>query len=315
LTLGGNSQAVLIRGKNINNPVMLYLHMGPGLSETGMMRNHHAWLEEYFTMVYLDQRGGGKSYSVFNNPKDFTTDQLVEDVHELTLYLKKRFHKENIAVMGHSFGAPFGLLAAHKYPEDYSIYIGIGQPVDPVECDRLSYAHLIDVATKEGNAKAVKELEKINGYWNTQDTKEFNRGMMVLKKWVGFYGGQIYGAHGPTSFILKNSMCHEFTFFDWLPYFAGMFYSISVSGDIMITTDLRTMAPELKMPVIIMEGRHDINTYPTLVEEYYTMLKAPTKKLFWFEQSAHFPHFEEKDVFQKIMLESVRPLITGKTTP
>ena len=164
VTLGGNSQAVLIRGKNMHNPVMLYLHMGPGLSETGMMRNHHAWLEEYFTMVYLDQRGGGKSYSMFNNPKDFTTDQLVEDVHELTLYLKKTFNTEKIAVMGHSFGAPFGLLAAHKYPEDYSIYIGIGQPVDPVECDRLSFAHLIEVATKEGNAKAVKELEKINGY-------------------------------------------------------------------------------------------------------------------------------------------------------
>ena len=309
IRLGNNDQAVLIRGRNIENPVILFLHSGPGISETGMFRNINPQLEDYYTMVFLDQRGGGKSYSIFNNQKDFTTEQLVEDIHELTLYLKKSLNKDKIIIMGHSFGAPFGLLAAYRFPEDYSLYIGIGQPVCPSECDKRSYAHLIRIAEEDNNTKAQNELQKVNNYWDTKDKKVFNSGMGVLKKWVGYYGGQFYGAKEPASFILKNSLCDEFTLFDWLPYFAGMSYCLSASGDIMINTDLRKMAIEFEIPIIIMEGRHDINTYPTLVEEYFNMIKAPTKQIFWFNNSAHFPHFEEKDLFQEIMINKIKTLL------
>lgn len=308
--LGGYSQAILIRGKNLDNPMLLYLHAGPGLSEMGISRNFNSKLEDYYTMVYLDQRGGAKSYSPFLNFSTMSRKQLLQDIHELTEYLKKRFKKEKIVIMGHSFGAGFGALASATYPEDYSCFIGIGQPVCPVECDKRSYPYILEVAQKEGNSKAVKELEKINEFWLSKDDKDkYFNGMMIMKKWVGYYGGQIYGQSGFMSYVLKNSLCSECNIFDYPAYLLGMTFSGPASWDTMINTDLRKEAVEFKMPFIIIEGRHDINTFPSFVEEYYNMVKAPYKNLIWFEKSAHFPNTEESELFQKTMIEDILPII------
>lgn len=313
IELGGYSQAILIRGKNTDNPVLLFLHAGPGMSETGMFRNMNAILEDYYTVVYLDQRGGGKSYSPFMDYKTLNTEQLTQDIHELTLYLKERFAKEKIVLMGHSFGAGFGALATARYPDDYSAFIGIGQPVNPIENDSLSYKYVLDKARNEGNLQAAGELESVDGYWLSRDPKIFFSGMMVLKnKWLPYYGGQIYGEKSILPYVLKNSICSEFTFFDYVPYLMGVSKSGPASWDIMITTDLRKQAPEFQCPFIIMEGRQDFNVFPTLVEEYFDMVKAPVKQIYWFERSAHFPHFEEKELFQKIMINEILPQVNGE---
>jgi proline iminopeptidase len=312
IKLGGYSQAILIRGKNINNPVILYLHAGPGLSETGLSRNFNASLEDYYTFVYLDQRGGGKSYSPFLDASTMNTGQLLQDIHELTQYLKKRFGKEKIVLMGHSFGAGFGALAAARYPEDYSTYIGIGQPVCVSDIDRLSYAWTVEQSKKTGNTKALKELEKVNGYWKRKDQKGYFNGMMVNKQLVGYYGGQVYGQKGFLSFVLKNSLCHEFTVFDYVPYLLGMNFSGHNTWEIMISLDLRAQATDFQCPFIMMAGRNDYNAVPELMQEYYNLIKAPVKKLYWFEKSAHFPNFEESDLFQKIMIDEVLPIVKDK---
>jgi pimeloyl-ACP methyl ester carboxylesterase len=309
IKLGGYPQAVLIRGRNVNNPVLLFLPSGPGISETGMFRNMHSHLEDYYTMVYLDPRGAAKSASLCFDYSTLNTQQLIQDIHELTLYLKKRFNKEKIVIMGHSFGAGFGTLSAAFYPHDYSAFIGIGEPVCPTEIDRLSYSWTIEQAKKTNNQKALKELESVNGYWTKRDQKGYFNGMMVNKKYVGYYGGQLYGKQGFLSFILKNMMCHEYNIFDYGPYLLGMQFTGPATWNIMITTDLRQQAKEFQCQFILFTGRHDYNAVPSLVFEYYNYVKAPLKKMYWFEKSAHFPHFEEKELFQKIMIEEILPII------
>lgn len=311
IELCGNSQAVLIRGKNIDNPIVLFLHAGPGLSETGMMRNMNAVLENYYTMVYLDQRGGGKSYSFFNDPEKYTTDQLLQDIHELTQYLKKTLNKEKIILMGHCFGAGFAEYAAVRYPEDYSMIIAITQPTIPCEMDRLSYPWIIEQAEKEGNEKALKELESVNEFWNLKDQKGYINGMMINKKWIGYYGGMVSGRKDFLSYIFENSFCNEYNIFDIFPYMAGLSAVGHSSYEIMITTDLVKQASEFKCSFILIEGRRDYNVVPALSEAYYNIVKAPYKKIYWFENSAHFPHFEEKENFQKIMIEEIIPLVKG----
>jgi pimeloyl-ACP methyl ester carboxylesterase len=312
IKLGGYSQAILIRGKSLDNPIMLFLHAGPGLSETGLARNFNAALEDSYTMVYLDQRGAGKSYTPFMDYSTFTTEQLLQDIHELTQYLKERFGKEKIAIMGHSFGAGFAAYAAERYPEDYSAFIGIGQPINLVESDSMAFEFALENAMKNGNDKAVKELEKVKGYWLKNDKESYFTGMMIMKKWVGYYGGQIYGQKGFVSFVLKNTLCNEFTIFDYPAYLLGMNASGPASWDIIRTLNLWKQAPAYKIPVILMEGRHDYNTVPDYVESYYKAIKAPVKKLYWFENSAHMLNYEEKELFQKRLMEDVLPIILGK---
>ena len=213
--------------------------------------------------------------------------------------------------MGHSFGAPFGLIAASKYPEDYSAYIGIGQPVCPVESNRLSHAYYLNKAREDQSEKAVAELEKIEGFWKTKDMKAYVPDMMVLYKWLAYYGGQMWGKNGFVSFIMKYTMSHEYTLFDWPLIFAGMSFSNNACGDIMLETDMRELVTNVEVPFIIMQGRHDYGTN-CLAEDYLNSINAPTKKLYWFENSAHFPHYEEREQFQKIMVEEILPLVNKK---
>lgn len=307
VVLGGYSQALLIRGKNTGNPVLLYLHMGPGLSEMGISRNMNARLEDHFIVVHWDQRGTGKSYSPFLDPASLNVDQFIEDTHELTLYLKKRFNKDKIILMGHSWGSGLGPLVASKYPMDYSGYIGMAQIVNPLESDRLSHAAVLGMARASQNGDAINALEKIDGYWLLRD-KRYLSAMMVNKKWVGHFGGQMAG-YKNFFFVFRHMMCHEFTIFDWVPLFLGSRLSANAIWKVMFTTDLMQQAPEFSMPFILLMGRHDINTVPELAENYFNAVRAPVKKWFWFEKSAHFPNYEEPDRFHETMIESILPLL------
>lgn len=60
-------------------------------------------------------------------------NQLISDTHELIVYLKLKFSKEKIYIMGHSFGATLALKTISKYPEDYAAYFGISQFVNTTE--------------------------------------------------------------------------------------------------------------------------------------------------------------------------------------
>lgn len=58
--LGGVHQWVSIRGQDRSNPVILFLHGGPGDPGIGLSWAFQKNWEEFFTVVQWDQRGGGK---------------------------------------------------------------------------------------------------------------------------------------------------------------------------------------------------------------------------------------------------------------
>lgn len=129
IKLGGMDQWILIRGNDVSNPVLLWLHGGPGAAQMPIAHHFDKNLEKDFIVVHWDQRGAGKS-----NPKDFdeqtmTFEQFITDAHELTQYLKRRFNTEKIYLVGHSWGTQLGIKMVQLYPEDYFAYIGIGQAV------------------------------------------------------------------------------------------------------------------------------------------------------------------------------------------
>ncbi|NET38908.1 MAG: hypothetical protein F6K19_44175 [Cyanothece sp. SIO1E1] len=55
--LGGVEQYVLLRGRSRTAPLLVYVHGGPGGSETPFLRIYNAELENDFLTVYWDQRG------------------------------------------------------------------------------------------------------------------------------------------------------------------------------------------------------------------------------------------------------------------
>jgi len=61
LTLGGTRQVVNIRGSDKANPILIYIHGGPGSVEMPMAWSFQRPWEDFFTVVQWDQRGAGRS--------------------------------------------------------------------------------------------------------------------------------------------------------------------------------------------------------------------------------------------------------------
>ena len=121
--IGGVTQGMIIKSKNINNPILLYLHGGPAFPNYFLIDKYKPELENYFTVCYWEQRGGGLSYTSEVTLASMNFNQLAADAVEVTNYLRKRFEKEKIYIMAHSGGTPIALLAVQREPKLYAAYI------------------------------------------------------------------------------------------------------------------------------------------------------------------------------------------------
>jgi pimeloyl-ACP methyl ester carboxylesterase len=156
--LGGQEQYIIIRGVDAAKPIMLFLHGGPGSPEVAFIKHFNPDIEKDFVMVYWEQRGAGKSYSKDIPPESMNMDQMISDTRELSEYLVNRFNREKIFLMGHSWGSLLGTLTAHKYPELYYAYFGIGQVGDQFKGEQISLRWAKDQAVERNDHKAVKTL-------------------------------------------------------------------------------------------------------------------------------------------------------------
>ena len=59
--MNGTKHEIMIRGANASNPIIIFVHGGPGSSEIPYVRKYQEELEQHFTIVHYDQRGSGKS--------------------------------------------------------------------------------------------------------------------------------------------------------------------------------------------------------------------------------------------------------------
>jgi pimeloyl-ACP methyl ester carboxylesterase len=83
VVLGGVEQWILIRGYDVSNPVLVFLHGGPGSPAMPYARFSFGGLEHHFTVVSWDQRGCGKSYHEGLNSASINIDGMLSDTHEL----------------------------------------------------------------------------------------------------------------------------------------------------------------------------------------------------------------------------------------
>ena len=160
VNIGGVKQGMFIKGKNINNPILLFVHGGPSFPEYFLFDKYSSDLEGYFTICYWEQRGGGLSYNSDIPLESMTFEQLTSDAIEVTNYLRKRFDKEKIYIMAHSGGTPFAIQVIQQTPELYEAYIGIAQITDQTESEKLAYKYMMDKYNAQGNKKAVKKLSE-----------------------------------------------------------------------------------------------------------------------------------------------------------
>ena len=66
--------------------------------------------------------------------------------------------------------------------------------------------------------------------------------------------------------------------------------------------DLARTLPRLEVPVVMVQGRHDQVAPGGAAQRYASSLQAPSKRLVWFDSSAHTPHLEEPGKFRDLLI-------------
>jgi pimeloyl-ACP methyl ester carboxylesterase len=303
--LGGSEQWVSARGLDLSKPVILFLHGGPGSSEMPLIRKYLSPLERDFIVIAWDQRGAGKSYGAGKDRSAMRVSRFVEDARELCEYLKGRFRKDKVFVVGHSWGSLLGVLLVRKYPELFYAYAGIGQCVDMPANEVLSYDFTLGEALRKGNEKAISQLRKIGRPPYPFDSEgRWFHSLCTERKWLGYFGGALFGKRGYKAYFGDYLRSAEYSLADCVNWIRGNVDSIRALWGEVMAHNLKEEALDFSVPVYLFEGRHDYNTPFELVREYYDLIRAPAKGLYWFEDSAHCPCFEEPELFMKRLREA-----------
>lgn len=307
LDINNSRQYVLIRGKDTTNPVLLFLHGGPGASATALLRKFNSDLENHFTVVYWDQRNAGKSFNRKTPKDEIKVQNYLNDVEYLTAYLKTKFKVDKIFLVGHSWGSRLGMYAIQKHPENYSAFVGVGQELASFEGETISYEYTMRKAKELNNLKALNDLQESGPPQSGDYTNMYKNGFWGLvkqKEWLLKLGGERYAKTGYADWIYSIWSSREYSFFDLIKYAKS---SAFCAGNIIYDPDFNNFnffkqIPEVKIPVFFISGAYDYNTPWELVQKYAAEIKAPKKEFIKFERSGHSPVFEEADRFNEEIL-------------
>lgn len=144
-TINGVELWYRVAGRPAGTPV-IFLHGGPGEGSQTFATFAGPPLERSLRMVYLDQRGSGRSERPADNA--YSIALLVEDIE----HLRRHLGVERIALIGHSFGTVLALEYAARHPEQVAaVVLAAAVPDLPaaldIQCARLeaadpaAYAH------------------------------------------------------------------------------------------------------------------------------------------------------------------------------
>lgn len=308
VTIGGVKQGMIIRSKNIDKPVLLYLHGGPAFPNYFLIDKYNSGLEEFFTVCYWEQRGGGLSYTPEVTLESMNFEQLTSDAIDVTNYLRKRFDKQKIYLMAHSGGTPIGLMAASQAPQLFEAYIGMAQITNQTESEKLAYTYMIEQFALLNNRKALKKLKAypllesdsmVVPFYKSmeRDTYMHKLGIGTMRNMQSVFSGV----------FIPVWMCNAYTFSEKINIWKSKFTFVKNTRliDELFQSDFSTAITKLEVPVYFFSGAHDLTVNNNLSKAYLEKLQAPVKGYYTFENSAHSPIFEEPEKFQLIIEQDV----------
>jgi pimeloyl-ACP methyl ester carboxylesterase len=273
--IGGIRQWVSIKGTDDQNPVLLFLHGGPGNSAMGYADKFTSELQKHFIVVLWDQRESGKTAELNHSPGTLTVSLMEEDAVEMINYLRSRFSQNKIYLMGHSWGGFLGLRIASSHPQLLLACFAISPMVYQLESERLSLEWMRENADRQGNQEALRELSGIRIPFQNGEQLYYHR------RWLA----KGMGTKAPAKAFVMT----------WAKTWLALFNEASAVNFFLA-------APELNCPVFFFVGSKDHQTYGRLTEQYFNVVKAEKKDLFWFTNSAHNLNLTEPKKLQDIVI-------------
>jgi proline iminopeptidase len=315
IPIGGTQQWISVRGRDRRNPIMLMIHGGPASPE---MQTSWTWQgdwEDYFTVVQWDQRGSGKSYSA-NDPgvigPTLSLKRISEDAGEVVQYLRHRYGKDKVFVIGHSWGSLVGLTLAHEHPEWLYAYIGMGQVINGKDNERVGYELTTQLAQARHNTTAINELKSIAPYPETDGSVPVAK-IMLERKWSVSFGGLAYDRKGLDFYSDLAELSPDYSLADVAAIDKGAELSLPRLLPDLLNFNF-TDVVRYKCPIFMFEGRYDLTTPSEVTAAWFKRVQAPKKGFVWFENSAHMIEVEEPGRVLVHLVEDVRPMAGKPST-
>jgi pimeloyl-ACP methyl ester carboxylesterase len=306
VSINGINQYLFHSGTKYDNPVMLFLHGGPGSAESLFAHVFQEKWEDIFTVVHWDQRGSGKTLT--NNPDKYPTiDLMLKDLFEIIQYLKKKYNKQKIIILGHSWGSVLGSTFIKQYPEEVAYYIGVGQVVNMIENERVGYEKVKELILQANDKKSLKKLEVLGDYPGDKFNSNFMEKCGKLRKLQGKYNlavklGLSIGIAAFRSPIFKFS--------DLSALIKGTKANEKVLESLFLF-DLNSQSEEYKVPIYYILGGNDWQTPYVIAEEYFNKINAPYKNFYLIPNAGHMTMLDQPQLFFEALLEVNNKEICG----
>jgi proline iminopeptidase len=250
----------------------LYLHGGPAAGSYFLDTLFGGYLEQHFKMIYLDQRGSGRSTS----PKDnnYSMDRMIKDFEEV----RKSLGIVNWITLGHSFGGLLQMGYVQKYSNVINGMIMINCTLNIPESFNESWF-----------PKACEFLQITNtGYYLNQDitikTRLDSILSLLIKKDLIW----------KMSFSSKNDNEEMNTIFNNTPKFNNDFFNYGLTlSDYLI--DYKEVTKNIDKPILFFYGKKDWCVGP----EHYKGVHFPNMILWSFEGEHMMPFLKNKPDLEK----------------
>jgi proline iminopeptidase len=249
---------------------ILFLHGGPGQGSQTFARFAGPHLERTNRLIYLDQRGSGRSEKHW--AREYSIDLMVDDIEKL----RRLWGVERIAILGHSFGTVLGLEYAARYPRHVSHLILAGAVVDfpaalDLQCARLQQ---VDPATY---ARAVERLPQGSP-----------RKCHIFAAPRSFTDNAMY----PDPAIMR--LVDETDSSDGMRNTGEIFQALAPQG----LLEYRFQRPErLTMPVLVIGGASDFQAVAPPLRDFVARLRFG--RMIEYEGRGHFMFVEEPERFAR----------------
>jgi len=286
--INNSKQWISIYGKDTNNPVILYLHGGPGGATSYLdYKSLRKWSDVY-TVVSWDQRDVGLSAKNNEGQKDitYTKELFMTDAQELTNFLLNHLKKDKIALVGHSWGTLFGANLALEHPENYLFYVGTGQVIDMRENEKglIEAAKVWSKDDKEGQ----ELVAQIDPYKFTRESVAARSS--VLERYH-FDTQSDKTDYNTLSTIFFNPY---YSLSDLYRLYRNMILDeidLSKYYDFVSSPEFDKFSllnrTEYQIPYYNINGDHDYQANVFQAQKYFDIVQAPRKKMYTMNDMNH----------------------------
>ncbi|MDS0526458.1 alpha/beta hydrolase [Clostridium sp. SHJSY1] len=292
--INGIDQYLFHAGTKSENPIMLFLHGGPGSVESLFAYTFQKKWEDIYTVIHWDQRGSGKT--LLKNPdkdKYPTPDLLIKDLFEIIEYLKKKYNKKKIVLLGHSWGSVLGSIFIKKYPESIAYYIGVGQVVNMAENESIGYKKVKEAILNANDKNSLKKLNSIGIYPKETFDETFIKSCKKLRKLQGKYNLAVKIDLSIFTSAFKSPI---FKSSDILALIKSLKSNESLI-QFLFDFNLNLESIEYEVPIYYILGENDWQVPYTIAKEYFNKINAPHKDLYIIPNAGHMTMMDQPELF------------------